>query len=52
MSKFDGAIFEMYAYSGENVMTKFYEYIHVLQQTICENLSIQKDMVPLAGGLA
>ena len=28
VSKFDGEIFEPYVYSGENVMSKFYEYIY------------------------
>ena len=28
-------------------MSKFYEYIYAEQQTICEKLGIQKDMVPL-----
>ena len=47
VSKFDGEIFEPYVYSGENVMSKFYEYIYAEQQTICEKLNIQKDMIPL-----
>ena len=28
-------------------MSKFYEYIYAEQQTICEKLGIQKDMIPL-----
>ena len=47
VSKFDGEFFEPYVYSGENVMSKFYEYIYAEQQIICEKLGIQKDMLPL-----
>jgi len=47
VSKFDGEIFEPYVYSGENVMSKFYEYTYAEQQKICEKLDIQKDMIPL-----
>jgi len=47
VSKFDEEIFKPYVYSGKNVMTKFYEYIYAKQQTICEKLGIQKDMMVL-----
>jgi len=47
VSKFDGEFFEPYVYSGENVMSKFYEYIYAEQQIICEKFGIQKDMIPL-----
>jgi len=47
VSKFHGEIFELYVYSGENVMSKFYQYIYAEQQIICEKLGIHKDMTPL-----
>jgi len=50
VSRFDGEIFEPYVYSGENVMSKFYEYIYAEQQIICEKLGIQRyDTVDEAG---
>ena len=50
VSKFDDEIFPPYVYSGPDVMSHFYKHIYSEQETICEKLGIDKDMLPLTDG--
>ena len=39
-----------YVYSGPDVMSHFYQHIYSKQETICEKLGVDKDMLPLTDG--
>ena len=47
VSNVDNEIFPPYIYSGEDVMSKFYDHIFKEQQTICRKLNKQIPMSPL-----
>jgi len=50
VSKFDNEIFPQHVDSEPDVMSHFYQHIYSEQETICEKLGIDKDMLRLTDG--